>query len=98
MAENETGQERTEEATAKRKEDSRKKGEIARSKELTTVLMMLIAGAGFFFLGSGLITDLLEILRLNLDLEREIIFDVGFLNILAYTSLYILISGGDLCL
>lgn len=79
MAENETGQERTEEATAKRKEESRKKGEIARSKELTTVLMMLVSGAGFFFLGSDLIADLMEILRSNLSIERALIFDVGAL-------------------
>lgn len=79
MAENETGQERTEEATAKRKQESRDKGEIARSKELTTVLMMLVAGSGFFFLGSDLIADLMQILRSHLTIERALIFDTGAL-------------------
>ncbi len=77
MAENENGQERTEEATAKRKQDSRNKGEIARSKELTTLLMLLTSGAGFVYLGSDLVKDLMEILRSNLSIERAQIFDVG---------------------
>lgn len=76
MSENETGQEKTEEATPKRKQESRDKGEIARSKELTTVLMMLIAGAGFVYLGSALVQDLMQILRSHLSLERAQIFDV----------------------
>lgn len=76
MAENENGQERSEEATAKRKQESRDKGEIARSKELTTLLMMMISGAGFVFLGSGLVKDLMQILRSSLTIEREKIFDL----------------------
>ncbi len=76
MAENENGQERTEQATAKRKQDSRNKGEIARSKELTTLLMLLVSGVGFIFLGSGLVEDLMQILRSFLFLERERIYDL----------------------
>ena len=75
MAENENGQERTEEATAKRKEESRDKGEIARSKELTTLLLLLVSGAAFLSLGSGLIADIMEILRSHLTIERDLIFD-----------------------
>ena len=77
MAENENGQERSEQATAKRLQESRDKGEVARSKELTTVILMLVSGAGFFFLGGGLIDDLMQILRDSLTIEREQIFNVG---------------------
>lgn len=77
MAENENGQERTEQATEKRKKESRDKGEIARSKELTTVLLMLVSGAGFVFLGGQLVADLMQILRDSLTIEREQIFDLG---------------------
>lgn len=77
MAENENGQERTEEATGKRKQESRDKGEIARSKELTTVILMLVSGAGFFFLGGELVADIMQILRDSLTIERKQIFDVG---------------------
>lgn len=77
MAENENGQERTEQATSKRKSDSRKKGEIARSKELTTVLMLLASGTGFFFLGSKLVADLMQIMRDSLIIERAQIFELN---------------------
>ena len=77
MAESETGQERTEEATAKRKQESRDKGEVVRSKELTTLVVMLVSGAGFVFLGSRLVEDLMQILRAHLSIERAQIFDLG---------------------
>ncbi|MBN4079196.1 flagellar biosynthesis protein FlhB [Beggiatoa alba] len=76
MAENDSGQERTEDATEKRKQESRKKGEVARSKELTTVLLLLVSGVGFFFLGSELVADLMRILRESLIIERETIYRV----------------------
>ncbi len=77
MAESETGQERTEEATEKRKQKSRDKGEVVRSKELTTLVMMLVSGAGFVFLGSALVGDLMQVLRVHLNIERELIFDLA---------------------
>ena len=77
MAENENGQERSEQATGKRLQESRDKGEIARSKDLTTVILLLVSGAGFFFLGSGLIAELMQILRDSLTIEREQIFNIG---------------------
>ncbi|WP_372863026.1 flagellar biosynthesis protein FlhB [Spongiibacter sp.] len=44
MAENQDGQERTEEASAKKLADARKKGQVPRSKELAT-MMVTVAGA-----------------------------------------------------
>ncbi|MBD2858445.1 flagellar biosynthesis protein FlhB [Spongiibacter sp. KMU-158] len=44
MAENEDGQERTEEASAKKLEDARKKGQVPRSKELAT-MAVTVSGA-----------------------------------------------------
>lgn len=76
MAENENGQERTEQATSKRKQQSRDKGEVPRSKELTTVILMLVSGVGFFYLGSNLISDIMQILRESLTIERAQIFNI----------------------
>lgn len=45
MSENDQAQERTEAATPKRREDARRKGQVARSRELNTMAVML-AGAG----------------------------------------------------
>lgn len=48
------GQEKTEQPTGKRIEDSRKKGQVARSKELATFLVLISGGlwvvAGFVIL------------------------------------------------
>ena len=46
MAESESGADKTEDPTEKRKKDSREKGEIARSKELNTLAIMLAGSIG----------------------------------------------------
>ena len=45
MAESESGADKSEEPTEKRRRESREKGQIARSKELNTLAVML-AGTG----------------------------------------------------
>ena len=52
MAENQDGQERTEEASAKKLADARKKGQVPRSRELSTMLVT-IAGASAILAGGG---------------------------------------------
>lgn len=57
MAEQEGNQsERTEEATPKRKEDARKKGNVAKSQEINSSAILLI-GMLFFFFGGGYMLD-----------------------------------------
>ncbi|WP_338474427.1 flagellar biosynthesis protein FlhB [Pseudomonas sp. MS646] len=73
MAESESGQDKTEDPTEKRKRESREKGEIARSKELNTLAIMLAGAGGLLIYGGGLALDLLEIMRLNFSLPREIL-------------------------
>ena len=51
MAENSSAQDKTEKATPKRLKDARKKGQIARSKELTTLIIVGAAGVGILMLG-----------------------------------------------
>ena len=63
MAESESGQDKTEEPTEKRKKDSREKGEIARSKELNTLAIMLAGAGGLLVYGGGLALDLLDEVR-----------------------------------
>jgi flagellar biosynthetic protein FlhB len=52
VAEEVTGQERTEPATPKRREDARRKGQVARSRELPAAAGVL-AGTLFFLVGGG---------------------------------------------
>jgi flagellar biosynthetic protein FlhB len=77
MAESESGQDKTEDPTEKRKQDSREKGEVARSKELNTLAVMLAGSAGLLIYGASLAQDLLEIMRLNFSLPREVLLNNG---------------------
>ncbi|WP_210643440.1 MULTISPECIES: flagellar biosynthesis protein FlhB [unclassified Pseudomonas] len=77
MAESESGQDKTEDPTEKRKKESREKGETARSKELNTLAVMLAGAGGLLIYGGGLALDLLEIMRLNFSLPREVLLTPG---------------------
>ncbi len=58
-----SAQERTEEATPKRREDARRRGQVPRSKELSTSVMLSASAAGFLLLGSGMVDGLSAIMR-----------------------------------
>ncbi|WP_022947874.1 flagellar biosynthesis protein FlhB [Methylohalobius crimeensis] len=76
MAE-ESGQERTEEPTQKRLDDARRKGQIPRSRELNTfvVLMAGILGCGVF--GGYMAKGLAQVMTTNFRLPRETLFQPG---------------------
>ncbi|WP_166364122.1 flagellar biosynthesis protein FlhB [Pseudomonas akapageensis] len=75
MAESESGQDKTEDPTEKRKQDSREKGEIARSKELNTLAVMLAGTGGLLAFGGGLAQTMMELMRTNFTLSREVLID-----------------------
>ena len=75
MAESESGQDKTEDPTEKRKKDSREKGEIARSKELNTLAIMLAGAGALLIFGGALAQDLMDLMRMNFSLPREVILD-----------------------
>lgn len=77
MAESESGQDKTEDPTDKRKKDSREKGEIARSKELNTLAVMMAGAGALLVFGGMLAEDLMDLMRLNFTLSREVIMDQG---------------------
>lgn len=79
MAED-TAQEKTEEATPKRKLDSRKKGQVPRSKELQTFTSLIAAGFAMLFFGKGIVDDLLVSLQSNLSFERERAFSDSMMS------------------
>ncbi|TAN70668.1 MAG: flagellar type III secretion system protein FlhB [Methylobacter sp.] len=74
MAED-SDQEKTEEPTGKRLEDAKKKGQIARSRELNTFAMMIISAALLLMQGGGIGRGLLEMMKAEFQLSRETIFD-----------------------
>lgn len=70
-----SSQERTEQPTPKRLDDARKKGQIARSRELNTMAVLMAGGGGMLLLSGYLMTGLRNIMTSGLSYEREQIFD-----------------------
>ncbi|SEI23935.1 flagellar biosynthesis protein FlhB [Pseudomonas fuscovaginae UPB0736] len=86
MAESESGQDKTEDPTEKRKKDSREKGEIARSKELNTLVVMLAGAGGLLVFGGALAQEMGELMRLNFTLSREVVLDQRYMAIFLLQS------------
>jgi flagellar biosynthesis protein FlhB len=71
MAENEDGQERTEQPTPKRLEEARRKGQVPRSKDLTAAAVMLAGGASLYLMGGFVSGQMYAMMRRSLTLSRE---------------------------
>lgn len=87
MAESESGADKSEEPTGKRLEESRKKGQIARSRELNTVAVTMAGIGGLLVYGGDFGQALLELMRGNFALSRDVLLDDGSM------ALYLLASG-----
>ncbi len=87
MAE-ETGQERSEEATGKRLQDARNKGDIARSRELNIAVGLAVALAGLYALGPSAVRAYREFAITRLRLAPEDIFAESALLNAFWTSLW----------
>ncbi|WNC11419.1 MULTISPECIES: flagellar biosynthesis protein FlhB [Pseudomonas] len=86
MAESESGADKTEDPTDKRKKDSREKGEIARSKELNTLAVMVAGCGALLAFGGHLAQSLLELMRSNFTLSREVLLDERYMGIFLLQS------------
>ncbi|WP_296217212.1 flagellar biosynthesis protein FlhB [Pseudomonas sp. UBA2684] len=75
MAESESGADKSEEPTEKRLRESREKGQIARSRELNTLAVMLAGAGGLLIYGGALGNSLLDVMRGNFSLPREVVMD-----------------------
>ncbi|KRW59474.1 flagellar biosynthesis protein FlhB [Pseudomonas sp. TTU2014-080ASC] len=75
MAESESGADKSEEPTEKRLRESREKGQIARSKELNTLAVTLGGFGGMLAFGGSIGKAMLDIMRGNFELSREVIMD-----------------------
>lgn len=75
MAENENGQEKTESPSAKRLSEAREKGDIPRSRELNTIIILLVGAVGVLVSGKQIGAGLGEIMQRMLSIDRSIFFD-----------------------
>ena len=73
----ETAQERTEQPTPKRLEESRRHGEVPRSPDLTTAAVVLIAGAGLHFTGRYAAQRLSGVMQSALHISRAQALDAS---------------------
>ncbi|MBB2495911.1 flagellar biosynthesis protein FlhB [Aquipseudomonas ullengensis] len=89
MAESESGADKSEEPTSKRLEEARKKGQVARSRELNTLAVMLAGSGGLLFYGGQMGAAMADLMRTNFSLPREVLMDDGSM------ARYLLASGMD---
>ena len=75
MAESDSG-EKTEEPTAKKLSDAKKKGQIARSKDLGTMFVLVGSALAIMLLGSSLVTGLSTMMKRLFSLNRKETMDV----------------------
>lgn len=71
----ESGQERTEDPTAKRQADSKRKGQIARSRDFNTMAIVALAATGLLFMGGKFADGLADLMTKGLTPTRAEIFD-----------------------
>ncbi|BCG25719.1 flagellar biosynthesis protein FlhB [Pseudomonas tohonis] len=75
MAESESGADKSEEPTAKRQQEAREKGQIARSRELNTLAITLGGAGGVLASGGGLADMMMRMMQSNFTLPREVLMD-----------------------
>ncbi|MHA6494530.1 flagellar biosynthesis protein FlhB [Pseudomonas borbori] len=93
MAESDSGADKSEEPTAKRLRESREKGQIARSKELNTLAVMLAGTGALLASGGSLGNALLAIMQNNFSLTREVVMDENNMAILLLAAGRIALDG-----
>lgn len=67
--------ERTEPATGRRIEQAREKGQVARSRELTTVAILLAAGGSMMFMGRDVMARMSAMMKNALTLDKAAAFE-----------------------
>jgi flagellar biosynthetic protein FlhB len=77
VAEEQTGQERTEQPTERRLQEARKKGQVPRSKELNTMLSLLLASISLLVFGGHISQNLMQISVEGFSVPRELAFDTA---------------------
>lgn len=78
---NDQSQEKTEQATPKRLDESREKGQISRSKELSTMAALVIGSSSLYVLGDNIVKSLLDIMHDGFSINRHDLFNTEYITI-----------------
>jgi len=73
-------QERTEQATPKRLREAREKGQLARSRDLNSLVLLLAASGGLLAFGESLLAGMVRQMYSGFILSREVLFDSTWLQ------------------
>lgn len=86
--------EKTEQPSQQRLDKAREEGQVARSRELTTFVVLMAGGAGLWFMGSVITQKLVKVLRDGLTLDKRLAYDttqlVPHLHSLSFDALFAL--------
>lgn len=90
--EDDSGQEKTEEASSRKIEKAREEGQIPRSRDLTTTVVLLLATIGLYVFADFMADKIIGITRSSFVIPRETIFDtnamIGLLAAAIYDGLF----------
>ncbi|MBI4373360.1 MAG: EscU/YscU/HrcU family type III secretion system export apparatus switch protein, partial [Deltaproteobacteria bacterium] len=92
MAEQGSSQEKTEQPTPKRLRDARKKGQVFKSRDLETVVVLIAAFAVLFFTRSYVAGELRRLMELVFKEVGHSEFDMGLINQLGFVSMMTLVK------
>jgi flagellar biosynthetic protein FlhB len=84
MAEQNKDQEKTERATPKKREKARKKGQVAKSREVASVAVLLACLACFWFGSHAIVERMMALTRWSLTQSGQ--FNVDYNNIQSLSS------------
>jgi len=73
MSESSSAQDRTERATPKRRQDARKRGQVPRSRELTTAAVMLASAAMLIWMGADISRGAMDLMRQSLSFDPALL-------------------------
>lgn len=71
--------EKTEQPSQRRLDQAREKGQVARSRELSTFTVLMAGGGTLWFMGSTIMQQLVKLLQDGLKLDREMAFNTDLI-------------------
>src|SRR3989338_9803522 len=71
--------EKTEQPSQRRIDQAREKGQVARSRELSTFFVLLASGGTLWFMGASFTQHMVKSLRDGLTIGRDLAFDTGLI-------------------
>ena len=80
MAQSEGGQERTEEATPKRREEARKKGQVPRSRELNTAIIVIVGAVSLLLFQGNIASAFNHVTEMSFNMTFDEIFKKDFVS------------------